>query len=122
MCPFLRIHQPKVSASNLVAKFRGSFHLYYPELLHAFNTQQDYHIVSNYDFSALNTALGSSLARVGHVWQAKFCFRVVSVFSPGSPVFAPPNGWRLKMSEIILAGRKTHIKSNYELSLLVTQP
>ena len=36
-------------------------------------------------------------------------------FSRGSPVFAPPNNWQLKMSEIILTGHKTQIKKKSNL-------
>ena len=62
-------------------------------------------------FSFLNHS-SSHCCRVepslGHMWDKPILLAVGDqvVFLGGSPIFAPPTDWRLKMSEIILMGRK----------------
>ena len=53
--------------------------------------------------------MGSSLAQVIWYKRSSAC-RWSGGFSRGSPLFAPPSDWLLKMSEIILMSRKTQIK------------
>ena len=65
-------------------------------------------------FSALNHSSSHCCGfepSSGHVRQAKFCLRVVRWFFSGISCFCPTSQLtQLKMSEIILMGRKTLIK------------